>query len=1284
MRPFKVLFPVVLVLLLGSVAAAQTAAANVSGIVTDPSQAVVAGAALELTNAATNYTYKTTTNSSGAYIFTGVQPGIYKLTVSASGFRNANVPSVKLEVAKSHTLNVQMEVGTASETVEVVAAAVQLESTDARVGTAVGGIELQRLPTIDRSAASLVLLQPLVVGGGRNVDDVSGGQVAGSRSDQQTFLLDGGDATNDTEGSGGYAIAFEGFGRPAIPVPVESVEEFRVTTTNPDATFGRAAGAAVSLVTKRGTNNIHGSAYWYHQNDNLNANTWDLNRAGIRKPELKDNRYGFSAGGPIWKDRTFIYGHYEGRLFPQSATITRIVPTDTMKAGTLQFRDGTGAIISYPLASAICSGGGACDPRGLGISPIVSQFLALYPTGNDTSLGDGLNTIGYRATVPFALKQDFAVARLDHMITNNWNFFSSYRYHRHLQPGLNQVDITPGNGLATSVASNPVQPRYLVAGVDGQITPRLSGQFRFSWTRNWWEWIRFQPAPQVAGLGGALDLGGDGQNATGTFLAEPINVDTQQARSRIWHGKDYYIAGNFAWLKGPHTFQFGGNFRRWNIFHRRNDKVLGAVDALIYFSRPDTVSLSSTNRPTICPSNTTGTNCLRPGDQSIWDMHYVNTLGIIDRATILLTRDAVNLDPLPPGTPLTARPRVDAYEGFFQDTWRVNQSFTVTAGVNYALQLPPKEAEDKQMVLIFRDSQQPVIVADYLEAARRAAENGTAFNPEFAWTPLRASGRTRIMDVDTNNFGPRIAAAWNPNFDGGFLGALFGQKKTVLRGGYSLTYDRVNGVGLVMTPLLGVGLGQILQCLSPNSAGTCTNLNQNPGNAFRIGVDGNSVPVPAATPGTVPFTVPLAGESSSRLVDPGREVAMNHSLNFTWQREVQRSTILEIGYVGKFGRKLLQNIDLNSVPLTFRDPTSGQTFAEAFDAVAQHLRAGGSTAALATQPWFENLLTMPVTSPFSATCGAFGTFTQRMACQWATDFRNGNAIAIAGTRISANRLWAGNPLGFVNWQSTTNQLTSSTGRSWYNAAFVSLRRRPVGGLSFGVNYTLAKSMDDFGLNQQYVNSPANSLYSDIGINRSTFDRRHTLTSYGLYELPFGRGRRWGTDSGALDRLIGGWDISWVFEAMSGLPLCVTHGGNWGASGGTFNTACAIGPKDVLSRNDDVAGSGGIGTNGTVNGFADPEAVFGQFRQQLISSDERTGFGYLTGQGRWDFHTSVAKRIDITERIRMGVHIDFINVFNHTELDDPSSLSLTSPANFGVISSQYNSPRTIQLGLRVDF
>jgi hypothetical protein len=1283
MRPFRVLFPVVLVLLIGSVAAAQTATSNVSGIVTDPSKAVVAGAQLELTNAATNSTYKTTTNTSGAYIFTGVQPGTYKLSVTASGFRTATVPTVKLEVAKSHTLNVQLEIGTAQETVEVMAAAVQLESTDARVGTAVGGMELQRLPTIDRSAASLVLLQPLVVGGGRNVGDNSGGQVAGSRSDQQTFLLDGGDATNDTEGSGGYAITFDGFARPAVPVPVESVEEFRVTTTNPDATFGRAAGAAISLVTKRGTNNIHGSVYWYHQNDNLNANTWDLNRVGAKKPELKDNRYGFSLGGPIFKDRTFIYGHYEGRRFPQAATITRIVPTDTMKAGTLRFRDGSGAVISYPLATATCSGGGTCDPLGLGISPIVSQFLALYPTGNDATLGDGLNTIGYRATVPFALKQDFAVGRLDHMITNNWNFFGSYRYHRHLQPGLNQVDITPGGGQAVSVASNPVHPRFVVLGVDGQITPRLSAQFRGSWTRNWWEWVRFQPAPQVATLGGALDVGGDGQNATGNFLAEPINVDTQQARSRIWHGKDWYVAGNFAWLKGPHTFQFGGNFRRWDIFHRRNDKVLGAVDSLIYFSRPDTISIASTNRPTICPSNTSGSNCLRPGDQSIWDMHYVNILGIIDRATILLTRDAVNLDPLPIGTPLTARPRVDAYEGFFQDTWRVNQSLTVTAGINYALQLPPKEAEDKQMVLIYRDSLQPVIVRDHLNAIRDAAERGVSLNPEFAWTPLRRSGRSRIMDVDTNNFGPRLAAAWSPSYDSGFLGALFGQKKTVLRGGYSLTYDRVNGVGLVMTPLLGVGLGEILQCLGPNTAGTCTNANQSPSAAFRIGQNGTTVPMPAPTAGRVPFTVGLAGESSSRLVDPGREIAQNHSLNFTWQREIQRGTILEVGYVGKFGRKLLQNIDLNAVPLTYKDPVSGQTFAQAFDAVAQHLRGGGTTATLATQPWFENLLAIGGTNPFSATCNAFATFTQKLACQWATDFRNGNAIAMAGTRISANRLWAGNPLGFVNWQSTTNQLTTSSGRSWYNAAFISLRRRPVGGLSFGVNYTLAKSMDDFGLNQQYVNSPANSLYPDLGINRSSFDRRHTLTSYGLYELPFGRGRRWSTESGALDRIIGGWNVSWVFEAMSGLPLCVTHSGNWGASGGTFNTACAVGPRGTLSRTDGVSGSGGIGTSGTVNGFADPAAVFGTFRQQLLSSDIRTGYGLLTGQGRWDFHTSVAKRIDVTEKVRVGVHFDFINVFNHVELNDPST-SLTAPANFGVLNSQYNSPRTIQMGLRVDF
>lgn len=320
LRRSKFLLAVLSVCLVAAVTvAAQTSAtATVAGTITDTTGAVIAGAEVELLDTATNLSQKIATGADGHYSFPRVLPGVYKLTVTAKGFRQAVVPSLKIEIAKAYTVDLSLEVGAVGEVVEVTAGAVvELQKTDATVGTVIGGERLLRLPTINRSAAALLSIQPMVQPV-RGQGVLGGGQVAGARSDQSTFNLDGADATDLVAGTSNYtagAIDFQG-PTPMIPVPAESVEEFRVGTTNPNATFGRSAGGQVSLVTKRGTNSLHGSAYWYHQNDNLNANTWDLNRVGIKKPELKDNRFGVSLGGPLWKIDSFSSAIMKGGASP--------------------------------------------------------------------------------------------------------------------------------------------------------------------------------------------------------------------------------------------------------------------------------------------------------------------------------------------------------------------------------------------------------------------------------------------------------------------------------------------------------------------------------------------------------------------------------------------------------------------------------------------------------------------------------------------------------------------------------------------------------------------------------------------------------------------------------------------------------------------------------------------------------------------------------------------------------------------------------------------------------
>ena len=1276
MRSLKSLLVVLVVILAVSAAPAwlraQTASTGaVIGTVADPTGAVVPGAELKLENAATGTAYTATTNAAGQYSFYSVAPGTYKLTAAMQGFRTAVVSDLKVEVAKSHIVDVALELGELAQVVEVTAGAgVELQTTDATVGSVVGGEALLRLPTANRSVSSLLMIQPLTAPG-RGVSNVEGGNVAGARSDQTVFMIDGGDATSNTEGGGGYNTGFEGVPEPMIPVPVDSIEEFRVSTTNPNATFGRSQGGQVSMTTKRGTNSIHGSVYWYHQNDNFNANSWTNNRTGVEEPELKDNRYGFSVGGPIIKDKTYLFGNYEGRRFPRSTIINRLVPTATMRQGILRFQDDAGGIISYDLAMSTACGptnSDACDPRALGISPVVQTLWNSLPTGNDLSAGDGLNTIGFRFPVSSTLDTDFAVARLDQVINDKWTAFASFRYSRTDVPGTQQVDMI--NQVATR--QNPLEPRFAVAGLNGQITPNLTSETRFSWLRHWWEWQTTPPSPQVAGTAAALQLAGEPG-----LVDEPINIDTQRARARVWNGKDTNITQNLTLAKGAHTLQFGGSYRRQDLFHFRTDKVTGGLTTapIYWLERGSFTLVPPTNRPPTCGVGGVGSsNCIADGDEGSWDDLYNASLGIMDRAAQIGTRDG-DLNPLPLGTNIVEDVLVEAFEGFFQDIWRASPSLTLTLGLTYQIQMPPEEAKGRQMMQVFADTGEPIFLDNYFEQRASAARAGQIYNPTIAYSPVGATSMTRPFRIDYGAISPRLSAAWNPSYDNPF----FGNRKTVIRGGYAVTYTRMNGVGLVMTPALGVGLAEVLTCGAPGISGTC-GAGGDPATNFRIGVDGSSVSIPAPGPAQIPFPVSAPfGEIRSFTLDPNLSLGRSHSLDLTWQRELPGNLILEFGYVGRLGKNLTQGADLNAMPRFFLDLASGQTLAQAWDVTATELRDGVDPAAVSPQPWFENQFGAGGTATFAADC------TSDIVAGFL-----GDAFLFCGDFLG--------PAAFENNQVLINSFTTDGGKSWYHAGFISLRKRWSQGLTFEVNYTRAKSIDTLGYNQEYIIGASSPFDIDVDKRLSFWDHAHTLNSYWLWELPIGRGRALSIDSAAADKIVGGWYVSGIYTATSGAPQCVGGAGNFG---GFLGETCAqplsnfsTGGKGVHSG---VTGSGNVGTIGDpatggsgLNLFSDPEAVFNGLRRPLLSQDTRAGNEAIRGLSRWNVDLQVGKKTAITENVRIVFSFDLLNVFNHVELEDPcffgcgGNLTLSNPRNFGVLTTQFAEPRTIQFGFRIEF
>src|SRR5207249_2461533 len=256
---------------------------------------------------------------------------------------------------------------------------------------------------LQRNVVELMNLQPGVYSIGNGAANNGGNlqmRTTGAIDDQKTVHVAGIEITQ------GVVAA-----NTVVPTPADAVDEFRAAVANPIASFDRASGGQIALVTKHGTNQLHGAGYWYRQDSVLNANTWDNNRAGIAKPAIEDNRYGGRLGGPIVKNKTFIFGHYEGRQFSAVTQVNRTVPTDSLKQGILKFTDSAGNVVNYNLATAaVCgaSGNQPCDPRGIGISPTVKALWALMPAGN-VSGGDNLNTTGYLANIPTPIQADYGL-----------------------------------------------------------------------------------------------------------------------------------------------------------------------------------------------------------------------------------------------------------------------------------------------------------------------------------------------------------------------------------------------------------------------------------------------------------------------------------------------------------------------------------------------------------------------------------------------------------------------------------------------------------------------------------------------------------------------------------------------------------------------------------------------------------------------------------------------------------------------------------------------------------
>ncbi|HXZ42301.1 MAG TPA: carboxypeptidase-like regulatory domain-containing protein [Terriglobales bacterium] len=1305
-RKVSTLFLLSLLLLIPSLVYSQTAANGaVVGTVRDASGAVVRGATVTLVQPGTSLTQTAKTDSGGRFAFPAVLPGTYNITFSASGFRKTTVNGLDVQINKSAIVDQTLEVGAASEVVEVVAPTMtELQTTDSSVGEVLSGQELNRLPVQGRSAAQLIFYQPAVVPD-VGMGDTMGGQIAGSRSEQITFTIDGGDATSDLEGSNSYtspdqeATAVS----PVVPIPQDAVSEFRVATNNANSTFGESSGGQVTFVTKSGTNTIHGSVYEYHDDDGLNANGWTNDHNSVVKPPSVDNRFGAGVGGPIIKDKLFYYGFYEGRRFHDQTEEDRMVPTASLKSGIITFN---GVQYNFnpangPLA-ALCgpSGTAPCDPRGLGVSPVVMSELALFPAGNNPGEGDGLNTIGLTIPVATPVSTNVGKLKLNYVINNKWTSFVTWQYSSTSRTGTEQIDLltTP----ASSVSADPYYANFYTFQVQGQLSPTFLSVTHGSYLKNWWGWARQAPTPLVSGTNNALIIGGENTHedstnygGTGAILAQPININTQDARPRVWDGHDWYIAQDFTKIVGAHQFQFGGDGRIWHDFHKRTDQVLGGLTTgpITYvgssnLAQDSFATISSAYQPP----------ALSAAQLPFWNGYYASLLGIVDHGAQVETRNGA-FQPNPLGTPTLAYYTLPSFNAYLQDVWKVRKDLTVTAGLNWGVVLPPSVQGGLAATMVYADSNTPVNIQQFLKSRDAALSAGDNYNPLLGVSPvnsLSAPFDGKMRQGIWKDLGPRIAVAWQVPWEN----KVFGNHQTVIRGGYALVWDRTSAVTAVLSGLLAGGLADIDTCGGPtfNGSGTavCSNGLTDPTTAFRIGHDGANVPIPTPTADPIPLIPQLSSLSRSFGADAYLTSGYAHTVDFTIQRALPHNFFFEMGYIGRFSRNLSQDTQIDSADLRQKDPKSGQTYGQAFDAVDKAFLAGTSST-LSPQPFFENMGNAAACAFAAPLVGATGTTCTSVASALMpivgpADFGfldyEMNAIAVPGSTPNA---------GLFTTPTTNNQIfgdaqISDGGYSDYNAMIVTLRKALSRGLQFQFNYTWSHAIGIQGTNQQYIYS-ANDPYN-LSLDRAgeVFDHRQVVNALWYYELPIGKGKLLNTGSSTVvDRIVGGWSFSGIFTYYTGYPDCpVVSSSNYGAF---FGTGCAIptGAIPSMGKNYGVTGSvAGAPLSGSINAFANPAAVYNSLAFPSISTDKQIPHDDLYTFPYWNFDFSLGKKIPITERVAMNLSCDAFNVFNHVTFAAPNSMDLDNPSAFGVITSQYapgvspTGARILQLGLRLDF
>ena len=1247
-RAVRCLAALVFVTFVAISSAHSQATASLRGIVTDPTGAVIPEATVTIKSLENGSSRKTSSDSNGEYSFLEVAPGDYSLLAEKAGFATMTNAHLKLLVNTPATLDLKMSLSTTGEVVNVASEASQVNTTDASVGNPFSETQVRQLPLQTRNVVELLSLQPGVT---------TSGEVLGSRRDQNNITLDGADVNNNQNsglvaqatgtGFGGYqgsnangSTTNPGFNA-VLPIPLDSVQEFRVTVAGEGPNLGRSSGGQVSLVTKSGTNQVHGSLYEYNRNTAFAANTYLNNHVGTPRQPLVRNQFGASIGGKIVPNRIFYFFNYEQRQDASGISEVRAVPSETLKAGTFVFKSGN-AVQTLNTAQVT-----NVDPLQLGPDPAILSVLNQYPIGNDPSGGEdnGLNFSGYRFNAPVHRSDRAIVGKIDFHLDGSGkhivNLRSTFAHNTDDQIPAQFPNQPPASTLRDNSKGGAAQYTAI-------LTPSLINVFNFGYTR----------------------FGQSFSGPTGPLLFQ-TSVDpwlNPYARPNSQILPTINLTDGITLVKGKHTINAGGGFM---IIHN-NTNSFATSFARYGYGSTELIGLGADINAAI--TQKTG---FAPNDPTSAANGMGVLLGLVndDFHTDLFDR---NGNYLAAGTPQVRSFIEHDFSFYAGDTYRLTHSLTLNLGVRYENFRPPYEAHGLQVT-----STVPLTTyfAERNSLQAQGVPQNQMPNATLQWALNGpANGKPTWWSPSNLNFAPRIGIAYAPSKTEGLLSKLFGQAGA-LRIGAAMVYDRFGSDLITQYDQYG-SIGMATAGNFPDSYSFTT--------SPRYTGSAPALPTPAneTFPVTPPNIAAIAGEFMG--IAPNLKPPYSYVLNASFARELPGKLTLEVGYAGRLSRRLLLEGDVYTPLEYFKDPASGITWEQNAMTVRKLHDAGLSTTdvqsnpnLVPTLPFVENMWPGLANLDFNGSASAnyyncvyFDYGGSFLDCLHALDRNTASAWSNTPNTVSCAQISAHGCYTFFPLQGSSMPTWMNAGTAAFHALTFSLRRGLTSGATFDFNYTWSHAIDDGSAAESGAGQQGAAIQNIFNTREfrgsSDFDMRHNVTANVLYPLPIGRGRTLLSGAhGWVEEVLGGWQASSLIRYHSGIPTTVGGELAYNANYWLSSLAIATGPVSSGVHTDERSNPSMFMSTSISNNFVDE--LPGHTGQRAV----------LRLPGMFVTDLAVVKNFPLPwEGQKMTFRAEAFNAFNNVNFSNPS-LSLQSPGTFGEYQAVADG-RVMQFALRYEF